>query len=143
MQFIGLRVILRRIKAIRFMMADKSVPKRKKALIIFGLIYLVLPVDLIPPVIFPIGFLDDLILWLWILIHLRDELDKYWLGEKPDDLSKKYKNKDIIEDASYEVKHEDVREAGEERGAGTTNAAENAENAKTAEGTRSAENSAD
>ena len=40
MQFLGIRVLLKRIKAIRFMMADKRVPKRKKALIVFGIIYL-------------------------------------------------------------------------------------------------------
>ena len=35
MQFISFRVIMRRIKAIRYMMADKTVPKRKKLLVIF------------------------------------------------------------------------------------------------------------
>ena len=55
MQFLGIRVLLRRVKAIRFMMADKTVPKRKKALIIFGIIYLLLPIDLIPPILFPIA----------------------------------------------------------------------------------------
>ena len=40
MQTIGLRIILKRIKAIRFLLADKTVPKRKKALVIFGIIYL-------------------------------------------------------------------------------------------------------
>ena len=59
MQFFSFRFILNRIKAIRSMMRDKTVPRRKKALVVFGLIYLVLPVDLIPPVLFPIGFLDD------------------------------------------------------------------------------------
>lgn len=86
------------------MMKDKSVPKRKKALIIAGIIYLVLPVDLIPPILFPIAWVDDLILWIWILWHLRDELDKYWLGDKPVDLSKNYRGKTIINDVDYEVK---------------------------------------
>ena len=107
MQFIGFRVIFKRIKAIRFMMKDKSVPKRKKALIIAGLIYLVLPVDLIPPVLFPIAWIDDLILWLWILWHLREELDKYWLGEKTVDFSKKYRGKTVIDDVEYEVRGND------------------------------------
>ncbi|MCI8647670.1 MAG: DUF1232 domain-containing protein [Firmicutes bacterium] len=107
MQFIGFRVIFKRIKAIRFMMRDKSVPKRKKALIIAGLIYLVLPVDLIPPVLFPIAWIDDLILWLWILWHLREELDKYWLGEKTVDFSKKYRGKTVIDDVEYEVRGND------------------------------------
>ena len=30
MQFLGFQMLIKRIKAIRFMMADKSVPKRKK-----------------------------------------------------------------------------------------------------------------
>ena len=73
---------MNRIKAISSMMRDKTVPKRKKALVIFGLIYLVLPVDIIPPVLFPFGFLDDLVLWIWIIWHLKDTLDQYWVGEK-------------------------------------------------------------
>ena len=63
MQFFGLRVLIKRIKAIRFMMADRSVPKRKKALVIAGIIYLFLPIDLIPPILFPIAWMDDLALW--------------------------------------------------------------------------------
>ena len=69
------------------MMKDKTVPKRKKALVIFGLIYLFLPVDLIPPVLFPFGFLDDLVLWLFIIWHLSDILDTYWMGEKTSQVS--------------------------------------------------------
>ena len=107
MHAIGLRVILKRIKAIKFMMKDKNVPKRKKALVIFGIIYLFLPVDLIPPVLFPIGWIDDFILWLWILWHLRDTLDAYWLGEKTTDLSKQYKGKTVIDDVDYKIHDED------------------------------------
>ena len=104
MQFLGFRVIFKRIKAIRFMMKDRSVPKRKKALIIAGIIYLFLPVDLIPPILFPIAWVDDLILWIWILWHLREDLDKYWLGGKEVDLSKKYRGKTVIDDVEYEVR---------------------------------------
>lgn len=106
MQFlIGWRVIIKRIKAIKFMMKDKNVPKRKKALVIAGIIYLFMPFDLIPIALFPIAWLDDLILWIWILYHLRETLDKYWMGEKPNDYSKKYK--DTIEGVEYEVKEEE------------------------------------
>ena len=97
--FVSWRVIIKRIKAIRFMMADKTVPKRKKALVVFGLIYLFLPVDLIPPVLFPFGFLDDLVLWIWILYTLKETLDTYWMGEKPVNYSKKYK--DAIEQDDF------------------------------------------
>lgn len=103
MHFLGFRVLTKRIKAIKFMMADKSVPKRKKALIIFGIIYLLLPIDLIPPILFPIAWVDDLILWIFILWYLSSELDKYWTGGKTKDFSKKYRGKTFVDDVKYEV----------------------------------------
>jgi uncharacterized membrane protein YkvA (DUF1232 family) len=87
MHFFSFRVLGKRIKAIRFMMADKTVKWTKKALIIAGIVYLFLPIDLIPPVVFPFGFLDDLLVWALILWYLSSELDKYWIGEKPKDYS--------------------------------------------------------
>ncbi|MBQ7703536.1 MAG: DUF1232 domain-containing protein [Firmicutes bacterium] len=91
------------------MLMDSKVPWTKKALLIFGIIYLVLPVDLIPPVLFPIGFLDDLVLWAYIIWHLADDLDKYadYSGYgKEGDLSKNYRRKDIVEDVTFDVKEE-------------------------------------
>lgn len=109
MQFISFQILIRRIKAIRFLLADKSVSKRKKALVIAGIVYLFLPVDLIPPVLFPIGWLDDLILWIWILWTLKDELDRYWMGGPASaDASRQYRGKDIIQDVHYEVEEEDT-----------------------------------
>ena len=102
MQFISFRVLSRRIKAISSMMKDKTVPKRKKLLI-----YLFLPIDLITPVLFPFGFLDDLVLWIWIIWHLKDTLDQYWVGEKEVDLSRDFKNKDIVEGVEFTVDQED------------------------------------
>jgi len=103
MQFFGISVLIKRVKAIRFMMADRSVPKRKKALIIFGIIYLFLPVDVIPPILFPIAWIDDLIIWLLILWYLSSELDKYWTGGKTKDYSKKYRGKNFVDDVEYNV----------------------------------------
>lgn len=107
MQFISFRVLSRRIKAISSMMKDKTVPKRKKLLIVLGITYLFLPIDLIPPVLFPFGFLDDLVLWIWIIWHLKDTLDQYWVGEKEVDLSRDFKNKDIVEGVEFTVDQED------------------------------------
>ncbi len=107
MQFISFRVLSKRIKAILSMMKDKTVPKRKKLLIVLGIIYLFLPIDLIPPVLFPFGFLDDLVLWIWIIWHLKDTLDQYWVGEKEVDLSRDFKNKDIVEGVEFAVDQED------------------------------------
>ena len=102
MQFLGFQMLIKRIKAIRFMMADKSVPKRKKALIVFGIIYLFLPIDLIPPILFPIAWVDDVLLW-----YLSKELDKYWYGGKTKDFSKKYRGKTFVDDVEYEVDEDD------------------------------------
>lgn len=110
MQFIGLRILLRRIKAIGSMMRDKTVPRRKKILVVAGIIYLFLPVDLIPPVLFPIGFLDDLVLWIWIIWNLKDTLDTYWLGEKEQDLSGNFKKKDIVENVDFTVAQENEKD---------------------------------
>ena len=82
MNAFGIRVIMKRLKAIRFMMADRSVPKRKKALIIFGIAYIFFPIDLIPPIFFPLSLIDDLCLWgfygicqtNWISIGLAAKL---------------------------------------------------------------------
>jgi len=97
-------VLGKRIKAIPYMLRDKSVPLRKKLIIVGGIIYLLSPLDLIPTVLFPISWVDDLIVWIWILWYLRDELDKYWMGEKPQDLSKKYRGKTVIHNVDFEIK---------------------------------------
>ena len=116
MQFFGFRVLIKRLKAIRFMMADKTVPLRKKALVIGGIIYLFLPIDLIPPIIFPFGILDDILVWALILWYLSSELDKYWIGEKPKDYSGKYRGKHVVDDVEYNVDDGSEQETGEEDG---------------------------
>jgi len=135
MQFFGFRVLIKRIKAIRFMMADKTVPLRKKALIVAGILYLFLPIDLIPPILFPFGILDDILVWALILWYLSSELDKYWIGEKPKDYSRKYRGKNVVDDVEYDVddgtKPEPEPEAAEAE-AGTTTESEPAA-AETAE----------
>ena len=113
MQFWSIRVILSRFKAIRFMMADKTVPKTKQALIIAGIAYLFLPFDLIPAMVFPLSLIDDVVVWLLIIWYLRKELDVYWTGEKNRDLSKKYKNRDIVDDLEFEVEGEQTDKAEE------------------------------
>ena len=116
MQFFSWTFIKGRFRAIVSMMKDKTVPLRKKSLVVFGLVYLILPVDLIPPVLFPFGFLDDLVLWIWIIWHLKDTLDQYWLGEKTVDYSKDFKHKNIIEGVDFTVEHDGKDEKDEEDG---------------------------
>ncbi len=109
MSFISFRILVRRIGAIKSMMRDKTVPKRKKALVVIGLIYLFLPVDLIPPVLFPFGFLDDIVLWIWIIWTLKDTLDLYWEGEKEQDFSEAFNKEDIIEGVEFTVDREEEK----------------------------------
>lgn len=103
MQFITIRVLMRRIAAITSLLKDKTVPLRKKALVIFGIVYLITPIDIIPAVLFPFALLDDLVLWIYILWTLKDELDVYWTGEKTEDLSKKFRDKTIVEGVEFDV----------------------------------------
>ena len=119
MNFWSLRVILSRFKAIRFMMADKTVPKSKKAIIILGIAYLFLPFDLIPAMVFPLSLIDDVVVWLVIIWYLRKELDVYWTGEKKYDLAKKFRNRDIVDDVEFEVE-DDSKSAKADAGAEQT-----------------------
>lgn len=104
-----MKAFFRRIKAFVPFMKDSSVPKRKKALVIFGIVYLFLPVDIIPPIFFPIGFVDDIILWMYILTHLGEELDSY-AGASSDrkNTPKKFRDKNIVEGVQFEVEEEAV-----------------------------------
>ena len=112
MQFFGFRVLIKRLKAIRFMMA---VPWYKKALVIAGIVYLFLPFDIIPPILFPFGIIDDIIVWLLILWYLSSELDKYWIGEKPKDYSRKFRGKNVVDDVEYDVDEGDGPDRPEEK----------------------------
>lgn len=114
MHNISLGIILKRLKAVFYLLKDKTVPFRKKALVIFGIIYLLLPVDIIPPILFPFGFIDDAILWIYILWTLKDELDTYWLGEKAEDLSKKFRDKDVVEGVEFNIEEDSQNEDGDE-----------------------------
>lgn len=107
MQFIFMRVLLRRIRAIPPFMRDKAVPFRKKLLIVFGIAYLLWPLDLIPTPILIFGLIDDLVIWGFIIYYLREELDKYWLGEEEVNLKKEFRGKEIIDDVKFEVHEED------------------------------------
>lgn len=105
MQWIFLSVMFKRIKAIKFFMKDKEVPKRKKLIIVLGILFLISPINLMTIPVFGIGIIDDIILWSFIIYYLRDELDKYWLGEKepPPLVERELKGKDIIDEVDYEV----------------------------------------
>lgn len=107
MQFIFYQVLMRRIKAIGPFLKDKSVPLRKKFIIVAGILYLLSPIDLIPAPILIFGVVDDIVLWSFIIWYFKDELDKYWGNAtgavKP---NQKFKGKNIIDDVNFEVNKE-------------------------------------
>ena len=110
MPFVAIAIFFRRITAIKSLMKDPAVPKRKKILVIFGLFYVLLPFDLLPIILFPVSWMDDLVLWIFIVWNLREYLDKYWLGNKTVNLKKKYRGKDIIDDVKFNVEEDNKDE---------------------------------
>ncbi|HHX13612.1 MAG TPA: DUF1232 domain-containing protein [Clostridiales bacterium] len=106
MHFLFWRALFRRIRAIPSYFKDRTVAWWKKAILGGGILYMLSPVDLIPEPVLLLGVLDDLAIIGFILYYLRDELDRYWLGEKPIDPAKRFRGKKIIEDVDYTVEDE-------------------------------------
>lgn len=120
MRYLSFAVLGKRIRSVKKFLLDPSVPKRKKLLIIFGIIYLIAPIDIIPEPVLGFGLIDDIILWLFILTYLSDELDKYWKEsdegqEKAShvDPEKAFKGKTIIDSTGVEVDDSTSGEAEE------------------------------
>ena len=66
-----------RFRYIKDFIKDPEASKAKKFLIFFGIIYLLSPIDLVPEPIFGVGFIDDIILWLFLIVYLGSSLEKY------------------------------------------------------------------
>ena len=105
--------IIKNFRLIKRMMADGNVSFWKKALIVVGIVSLILPFEIVPDILLPLGLIDDIILWLLIMYILKDTMRKY-RDEDSRGERVKYKRGNIIEGVSYEVKSEDeVHEDGE------------------------------
>jgi len=55
----------------------KDIPKRTLTLIVFGLIYFLMPLDAIPDFIPITGYVDDLTLLLWIYKSIQKDISAY------------------------------------------------------------------
>ena len=99
----AIMAFIKRILSVPRMLRDRSVVLWKKIIVIAAMVYLVLPVDIIPPFLLPIGWIDDLVIWIALTYFMRDTLDAYWKLTDKDDFSSKYK--DSVE-VDYEVKDE-------------------------------------
>lgn len=114
MQFLFMRVLMKRIRAIPSFLMDRTVPLRKKLLIVLGTVYMVSPIDLIPEPVLMFGIIDDIVLWTFLIYYLREELDRYWLGEKEVSPARRFRGKKIIDDVNFEVQEqEDAQEPSE------------------------------
>ncbi len=81
MRYLSFAILRKRLCSIKAFLKDRNVPKIKKLLIIFGIVYLLSPIDLVPEPVLLVGLVDDLVLWAFILFYLKDELDRYWKGD--------------------------------------------------------------
>ncbi|MDR0851230.1 MAG: DUF1232 domain-containing protein [Clostridiales Family XIII bacterium] len=106
MNFFTWSVLSKRVGAIKSLMKDNAVPRRQKFLVAFGIFYLILPLDIIPAVLFPIAWMDDLVLWIFIIYSLKESLDKYWLGEKTIDITENFEGKEFIDEAHFTIEDE-------------------------------------
>lgn len=98
---------IKRIASLGRMMKDRNVSLWKKALFVFAVIYLFIPTELIPDFLLPIGFLDDIILWICVLQILKGTLDGYIGPDISRNAKKRYRGKDIIDNVEFEVKEEE------------------------------------
>lgn len=105
--FAGIKRWVKRIASLGRMMKDRNVSLWKKALFVFAVIYLFIPIELIPDFLLPIGFLDDIILWICVLQILKGTLDGYIGPDISRNAKKRYRGKDIIDNVEFEVKEEE------------------------------------
>ena len=87
-----LRYLGRRVKLAYQMLRDAlsgryPVPWTVVAALAFALLYFINPVDLVPDVLFPLGYLDDATVFAIVIATIRDELDTYieWRELDPQD----------------------------------------------------------
>ena len=60
----------------------RDYPKRSLLLILFGLIYFMIPIDVIPDFIPLSGVIDDLTVLLWVYKSIRKDIDAFEEWEK-------------------------------------------------------------
>lgn len=105
--FTGIRRWIKRIGSLGKMMKDRDVSLWKKILLVFAVIYLFIPIELIPDFLLPVGLADDIILWICVLQILKATLDKYVGPDLSRTAKKRYKGKNIIDDVEFEIKEDE------------------------------------
>jgi len=72
-----LAYIIGNIRNIFKFLKDKNVGKLNKFLLVFSIIYIISPIDLIPAPILGFSLLDDIAVFILILYYLKDYLSVY------------------------------------------------------------------
>lgn len=79
---------------------DIEVPLYKKAVMLFGILYFILPFDVVPEVVFPgVGILDDFAVIVAILTYFNEYFNKYKYKVKD---NKETKNK-YVNNVEYKI----------------------------------------
>ena len=55
----------------------KDVEKKTYILVVGAIVYFLMPLDLVPDVIFVLGYLDDAAVVAWVVAAVKDELEKF------------------------------------------------------------------
>ena len=67
----------RTLKNIYNYFIDKETSLFKKSLIVGSLLYFIMPIDLVPDYIVGIGWVDDIIILVFLWLALKSEIDAY------------------------------------------------------------------
>ncbi|SHH12901.1 YkvA family protein [Tepidibacter thalassicus] len=93
----------KRINVLSRFIIDSNVSNFKKIKVVvsllFGFLYFLSPIDIIPEVVLGLGLIDDGVILLYLLTIINEELDEY---EK--NIGQKYNI--ILEDVDYKIKDE-------------------------------------
>lgn len=81
----AITMLFKRIKVLYKYVLDPTVSIFKKLLVIGALIYVFSPLDLIPEIVLGIGLVDDIVLFVFLITMISDELDRY-IDDKEDDI---------------------------------------------------------
>lgn len=81
---------------------DPKVPLSGKIWIIFSLLYLISPIDIVPDPIFGVGAIDDIAIILLILSFMENRLARYYENERITNNKSREKDSTTI-DVDYEI----------------------------------------
>ncbi|WP_099187866.1 YkvA family protein [Tepidibacter mesophilus] len=97
----------KRIGLLSDFLKDRCVSKFKKLkvfiFLVFGFIYFISPLDLIPEVVLGLGIIDDGVVILYLLTEINKELDKYEANSK--NIKHRYDSEygNVIDNIEYDI----------------------------------------